>query len=59
MVDELPHGGDARTTSNAEALLETVGLVLELLEGALEEDLLTRSEIGKVRSEFAGLYQRS
>lgn len=53
MINELPHGGDTRTASDTQALLEAIGLVLELLEGTLEEDLLTRGEAGKVRSELA------
>lgn len=59
MINELPHGGDTRTASDTKALLEAIRLVLELLEGTLEEDLLTRGEVGKVRSELAALDQAS
>lgn len=59
MINELPHGGNTRTTSDTETLLEAVGLVLELLKRTLEEDLLTRGEVAKEWSELAALDQTS
>jgi hypothetical protein len=56
MGDQLPHGGDATATSNAESSIERVGLILELWDGTLEQHGgLSRCEGAHVRREFAVL----